>query len=463
MAAALGLGRRAFEADAETTPETDAVPVSEAPPASAEPPEHGRAGLRRDLEALAATLPPDPPVALRIFGVDGMREVSRGYGFDAGDALTRAVGCRLRESLPAGAVLARVGGFSFAGALIDLPEIDAAARARATSDDVASRSFDIGFGPITATVSVGVRATTALAMSRAEAFDSAVSALDDARAGDSESGCPEGRGVCVSGASTRRDGASPAEMRGGARSVMQALTNNDIGVAFQPVVSSAAPHRLAFRECLARLRQGGEWSAAGQFIHKIERLDLVSTLDRRILRVAMETLREHPTERLSVNVSARTTADRHWLRDLREAAERDPSCAERLIVELTESAAVSEPERTTRFLDSVRGLGCAIALDDFGAGYSSFRHMRDFRPDWVKIDGGFVRGIAGNPDNMLFVDTLVGIARNFDMATVAEFVETEADAETLLALGVDCLQGYRFGAPDMAPAWKDIGPAAAAL
>jgi len=123
-------------------------------------------------------------------------------------------------------------------------------------------------------------------------------------------------------------------------------------------------------------------------------------------------------------------------------------------VELTESAAVVDAERTRKFLDEVRALGAAIALDDFGAGYSSFRHVRDFRPDWVKIDGGFVRGVANDPDNMLFVDTLVGIARNFDMATVAEFVETQADADTLLALGVDCLQGYRFGAPDLAPQWR---------
>ncbi|SEA93123.1 EAL domain-containing protein [Rubrimonas cliftonensis] len=463
MAAALGFGRRSFGDDADTTPPVSAVPDAAHAPAPPEPAECGRAGLRRSLEALAATLPPETPVALMIFGVDGMREFSRGYGFDAGDALARAVGRRLRESLPDGAGLARVGSFSFAAALIDFAESDTAVSARMIADDVASRAFDIGFGPITATVSIGVRSTTATHMAGAEAFDSAFAALDDARAGDDETGRSEGRGVCIVGSSARRDRASPAEMRGGARSVMQALTNNDIGVAFQPVVSAKPPHGLAFRECLARLRHDGQWSAAGQFIHKIERLDLVSTLDRRILRVALETLRAHPTERLSVNVSARTTADRHWLRDLREAAERDPSSAERLIVELTESAAVSDPERTIRFLDGVRSHGCAIALDDFGAGYSSFRHMRDFRPDWVKIDGGFVRGIAGSPDNMLFVDTLVGIARNFDMATVAEFVETDADAETLLALGVDCLQGYRFGAPAMAPAWKDAGPAAAAL
>jgi EAL domain-containing protein (putative c-di-GMP-specific phosphodiesterase class I) len=225
------------------------------------------------------------------------------------------------------------------------------------------------------------------------------------------------------------------------------------------VVSAQAPHKVAFRECLARLREDdGRWIAAGRFLPKIERLDLVSTLDRRMLRLALDALRAHPTERLSVNVSVRTMRDRAWLRDLRAAAEDDPGVVERLIVEMTESAAVIDAERTRRFLDAVRAVGCAIALDDFGAGYSSFRHVRDFRPDWVKIDGGFVRGVATDPDNMLFVDTLVGIARNFEMATVAEFVENDADAATLLSLGVDCLQGYRFGVPEMEPAWNDPAP-----
>jgi EAL domain-containing protein (putative c-di-GMP-specific phosphodiesterase class I) len=244
-------------------------------------------------------------------------------------------------------------------------------------------------------------------------------------------------------------------MRAGARAVMRALEQDRVAIAFQPVVVATDTGRIAFRECLARvLDDDGRWIAAGAFLPKIERLDLVRTLDRRMLNLALAALDAHPTERLSINVSTRTMRDRAWLRDLRAAAETRPGLVERLIVELTESAAVTDPERTKAFLDDIRALGVAIALDDFGAGYSSFRHVRDFRPDWVKIDGGFVRGVAEDADNKLFVDTLVGIARNFDMATVAEFVETDADAEALRALGVDCLQGYRFGKPAIEPDWQ---------
>jgi EAL domain-containing protein (putative c-di-GMP-specific phosphodiesterase class I) len=243
-------------------------------------------------------------------------------------------------------------------------------------------------------------------------------------------------------------------MRAGAQAVMRALEADRVAIAYQPVVSAEHPERIVFRECLARVKDdAGKWMPAGLFLPKIERLDLVRTLDRRVLRLALDTLRDHPTERLSVNVSPRTMSDRAWLRELHEAAADRPDAADRLIVELTESAAVVDAERTAAFLDELRRLGVAIALDDFGAGYSSFRHIREFRPDWVKIDGSFVRGLAENPDNRLFVDTMVGIAKNFDMATVAEFVETEAESNVLRELGVDALQGYRYGRPQIEPDW----------
>jgi EAL domain-containing protein (putative c-di-GMP-specific phosphodiesterase class I) len=285
-------------------------------------------------------------------------------------------------------------------------------------------------------------------------FDAALAALDEARG--------EGEGGLYLTHTDDMNPLSPAAMRAGAQAVMRALEDNRIAIAFQPVVSAQNPSTVAFRECLARVRgDDGRWIAAGFFLPKIERLDLIRNLDRRVLRLALEALEAHPTERLSVNVSVRTMRDRMWLRDLQAAAGRNPGLVERLIVELTESTAVVDAPRTKQFLDEIRDLGVAIALDDFGAGYSSFRHVRDFRPDWVKIDGSFVKGVATDPDNKLFIDTLVGIARNFDMATVAEFVESEEDAAALRALGVDCLQGYYYGRPEVEPAWPEVVAAAA--
>jgi len=97
--------------------------------------------------------------------------------------------------------------------------------------------------------------------------------------------------------------------------------------------------------------------------------------------------------------------------------------------------------------------GVSFALDDFGAGYSSFKYLRDFYFDIVKIDGSFVRGIANNADNQVLTQALVTVAKQFDMFTVAEFVETQEDATYLQSLGIDCMQGYLFGAASISPSW----------
>ena len=415
-----------------------------------------RSGLQAHLTHLAETLDPKTQVAICALGVDGMREFCRVYGYDAGESLLIAVGRRLMRAMPPAAVLARIGGAKFAVALVGSEPGALKAQAEGLAAEVHACSFDVGFGPVSVTLSVGGAVARPPLLRTPELFDAALAALDEAR-GDGEGG------LYIAGTDEDANPLSPAAMRAGAQAVMRALEDNRIAIAFQPVVSAGNPGLISFRECLARVRgDDGRWIAAGLFLPKIERLDLIRNLDRRVLRLTLDALRDHPTERLSVNVSVRTMRDRAWLRDLLAAADSHPSCVERLIVELTESAAVVDAPRTKAFLDEIRELGVAIALDDFGAGYSSFRHVRDFRPDWVKIDGGFVRGVSTDPDNKLFIDTLVGIARNFDMATVAEFVESEADAEALRGLGVDCLQGYYFGRPEVEPAWRDPSAASQA-
>ena len=112
------------------------------------------------------------------------------------------------------------------------------------------------------------------------------------------------------------------------------------------------------------------------------------------------------------------------------------------------------PELVIDFMDRWQVRGICFALDDFGSGQTALRYFKDFFFDILKIDGQFVSGIARDPDNQALVRSMVSIAQHFDMMTVAEFVETKADADVLASLGVDCLQGYLHGAPTTRPAWK---------
>lgn len=233
-----------------------------------------------------------------------------------------------------------------------------------------------------------------------------------------------------------------------AAEVSAAIDERRLVLALQPVVNARRPDRVAFHEGLVRMiRRDGSVLAAGGFVPAVEALPVGRELDCAALELALEALEARDDLRLSVNVSALTLGDALWEWTLDAAAERDPTVTERLIVEVTESAAAADPEQVAAFARRVRRLGVALAVDDFGAGYTALRHLRDIRFDIVKIDGGFSRAIDRDPDNRAVVAAIAGLARHFDALVVAEQVETEAEAAALAAQGVDALQGYHFGRP----------------
>lgn len=234
--------------------------------------------------------------------------------------------------------------------------------------------------------------------------------------------------------------------------VAQALAQGRIVFHYQPVVRAANPRFPAFFETLARMRQpNGEVRPAGSFLPSVEAGPIGRAVDRLALVNALAVLAAHPGIRLAINMSPRSMGDAEWLDILAEGARRDRGACGRLILEITEAAAMEDPGQTVDFMDHARRSGCAFALDDFGAGATSFRYFRDFRFDMVKIDGSFVAGIAAARDAQVLVECLMAVARHFEMITVAERVETEADATWLRALGIDCLQGWLYGRPSARP------------
>lgn len=247
----------------------------------------------------------------------------------------------------------------------------------------------------------------------------------------------------------RTPGESPARVR---FAVAQALAQGRVTFHYQPVVRADAPGFPAFFEMLARIAgPGGQTLPAAAFLPHVEDGPLGRAIDRLALEAALAALAADPGLRLSVNMSPLSMGDPGWLAAIAAAAARDSRVTARLIVEVTETAALAHVEQIRDFMAHVRGFGCAFAIDDFGAGATGFRHFRDLRFDMVKIDGAFVQGVARNPDAAVLVDCLVTLARHFEMTVVAERVECEADAAHLRAAGVDCLQGYRYGRPAALP------------
>ena len=238
--------------------------------------------------------------------------------------------------------------------------------------------------------------------------------------------------------------------------VQAALQAGRLRLAYQPVVIGADPSRVAFYEGLIRvLDESGRAIPARDFMDAIETQELGRQIDCAALEMGLRALREQPWLRLAVNMSARSVGYPRWMRILKRGLAADPRIAERLILEVTESSAMLVPELVIAFMDEMQMAGVTFALDDFGAGYTSFRYLRQFFFDILKIDGQFVRGIARDPDNQVLTLALMSVGKHFDMMVVAESVETAEDAAFLQANGVDCMQGYLFGAPTVRPSWME--------
>lgn len=261
---------------------------------------------------------------------------------------------------------------------------------------------------------------------------------------------PEEFGADISGAESR-------EEMGMANFLGQAVQEGRIKLAYQPVIE-AKTGRVAHYEALLRLfGEDGKISSAGTLIPIAERMGFVPMIDKLVLSKVIEELRHDKDVTLAINVSNLTTLDHSWHKMLAEAVEQTPEVGPRLIVELTETAIHGDLKHMSRFCAEVQALGCQVALDDFGAGYTSFRQLKALSVDMVKIDGAFIRDLTDNADSRFFVKTLLDFTRGFGLTSVAEFVENGEIAKMLMELGVDYLQGYYFAKPYNYRPWLKEG------
>ena len=259
---------------------------------------------------------------------------------------------------------------------------------------------------------------------------------------------PEGADTPLSFAASRRD-TETLEM------VRRALQHNETLLAYQPVMNVEAADGIAFHEGFIRiLDPTGRIIPARDFMPRVEDDEIGREIDCASLSMGLRALSRHDGLRLSINMSARSIGYKKWNRILKRNLDRQPRIGERLMLEISEKSAMSMPEIVSDFMSRLHPHGIAFALDDFGGGHVAPRYFRQFQFDAIKIDGQFVRGVDRDADNQALVRGLIGFAREFDMVTIAESVETQAEAVFLAESGVECLQGYLFGAPTVRPPWQ---------
>lgn len=224
---------------------------------------------------------------------------------------------------------------------------------------------------------------------------------------------------------------------------LEAIHNNRLRLAFQPVVDARTGKVESYEALLRILTAEGHIITAGPFIPAAEKLGFIKIIDSFVLKAVVHELMLDPNVRIAMNVSNMVVKDTRWYKRAK-ALLKDPKVAERLILEITETGGEHDLASVAKFVENVKSLGCEVAIDDFGAGYTSFKQLKLISADILKIDGAFVRDIIENPESKLFVNTLLKFAKAYSLKTVAEFVETGEIAKILMELGVDYLQGFYF-------------------
>ncbi|MEM6375311.1 MAG: EAL domain-containing protein [Pseudomonadota bacterium] len=238
--------------------------------------------------------------------------------------------------------------------------------------------------------------------------------------------------------------------------VDDAVRHKNVLLAYQSVVPSGQQDAPAFYEGLVRvLDEAGRVIPARDFIEQVETQETGRLIDCLALEKGLRALLKYPSLRLSINMSARSIGYARWTRSLKKGLAQDDTIAERLILEISEASALLVPELVISFMADLHGEGISFALDDFGAGFTSFRHLQKFHFDILKIDEEYIRGISEDGNKQVMVAAFVAIAEQMDLITVAESVENPSDANLLMEMGVDCLQGYYFGAPTVHPPWSN--------
>jgi diguanylate cyclase (GGDEF)-like protein len=375
--------------------------------------------------------------AFFLIGIDHLARINDAFGFDVADGVIAEVGKRVRARLRGGDVLGRFSGNKFGLILRNCTVDDTIVAAERFLAAVRDEIVPTKSGPVSVTVSIGAVSMPRFARNADEAINRAQETLELAKSRRAGS-------FLLWKPNVERDAQRRVNIRV-TDEIVTALNERRIVVAFEPVVD-VRTRKPAFYECLVRMEQeDGQALLAPDIVPVAERLGLIRLVDHRVLELAVAELAASPNVELSLNISPDTTMDRDWWTSIQSLMQSYPGVGERLIVEITETVAIQDVEDVRGFVTRLKNFGSRIAIDDFGAGNTSFRNLRKLGVDIVKIDGAFVQNIARSSDDRAFVQTLIDLARRLQIKTVAEWVQDEESAALLREWGCDYIQGRLIG------------------
>ena len=409
---------------------------------------HNRAHFSTAVEAaVAAAGPGNLNGALFYIDLDNFKIVNDSLGHAAGDRLLVQIAYLLRNAVRAHDTVARFGGDEF----VILQEAVTLPEARLAAERLRGRVSDFVFCDSGKTFHIGVSVGVA-------AFNGQTHAEHVIAAADSACYAAKARGRNRVELAQGSEG-ELAQLRNDsawATRIKQALKNNAFELWFQPVINLETEW-VEFHEALIRLRtEEGEIVEPALFLPAAERFHMAGEIDRRVIKLALRHLAADPALHLAINLSGQSVSDISLPEFIRKSFAAASVLPGRATFEITETAVISNLAVARAMMAKLREEGFRFALDDFGAGFSSFSYLKNLAVDFLKIDGSFIRDLISEPINMAFVKVMNDIARHLRVRAVAEHVESAEALKALRGIGVHFAQGYHFSPPAPKPAWVKI-------
>jgi len=382
--------------------------------------------------------------ALLYVDIGRFKIVNTYEGYQAGDQLLNRIARVIREVASDNDIVARSGSDEFAMLLPDRSELEAIEIGETLRKQLTEARFldTAHFYPLTA--SIGIAMISEQHDTRpGEALTHAYQACFVAKS-------QHGNAVHVY---NERDRALVSERRAlhWVPMIREALSEERFRLVFQPVLDIQSGRIEQYEVLLRMLGEDGKLMAPAEFIAVAEETGLIHDIDRWVVAEALQVLAGSSEPiRLNVNLSGRAFSDSTLVPFFKRKLEQIKGDPSRITFEITETAAIGNLEETRKMVQQLRDMGCRFALDDFGSGFNSYAHLKQFPVDTVKIDGSFIANLANDHIDQKLVRSMADISRRLGKKTVAEFVEDLETLKLLEELGVDCAQGFFIGRPDPA-------------
>lgn len=384
--------------------------------------------------------------AFMLISLLDFERINNTYGFATGDEVLVQVTKLLSKKLRSRDLAARFSGAKFGLLIHDCKAEDINVAGRRLLDAINGQVLKTSKGPVALKAALGSCILPMHGRSHPEAIAAATAALDRAR---SEFGTkmhlhdPDPQSIL------QREADAKLLTR-----FVKVLEKDAMHLAFQPVFDPEE-NAPAFHEALLRMDGiGDEVTQDAKFVRLAEDLGLMRLLDLKTLDMGIETLKSCPDSVLSINTTHESLENGEWIKRLSDSVKNRKNLANRLIIELTESHLPGDIQETRKAVAFIQELGCRVAIDDFGVGYTSFSHLRDLGVDIIKIDGSFARNLASDSRNSVFLQSMQQLASAFGVKTVVEWVEDVETAVKLQEWGFDYLQGNLYGLPSGVLPWK---------